>query len=105
MIYGVGVILILFLVAMIDVVKEEVKMQDKRQYIIPKEFWDDYNRIMFYIDRMKINEIDRTQDMVTDLIVKYHNCMEYNAFTDKIGLMITKLEDKKRVFLLNTQLN
>jgi hypothetical protein len=105
MIYFIAVMLVIFFWAMIDVVNEDVKKEKARQYVIPIEFWDDYNRIMFYIDRMKIGEIQRTQDMVTDLIAKYHNCMEYNAFIDKISLMISKLEDKKRVFLLNTHLN
>jgi len=105
MIYFIAVMLVLFFWAMIDIVVDDVKEEKKKKYTIPPEFWDDYNQLMFFIERMNIHEVEKMQNMVTDLIAKYHNCIEYNAFSEKIGLMITILEKKKRVFLLNTHLN
>ena len=100
---------VLFIWALCDVLKEDVQRKEaqekRRKYQIPSEFWDDYNKAMFFIERMDINEVSKVQYMVDDIIFKYYECLDYNTFTERISLLIQKMESKKRGFLLNTQLN
>jgi hypothetical protein len=108
MIYFLATILFLAFWALCDVItenNEQSKIQKKRKFNIPKEFWDDYNRAMYCVERMGINEVNKCQYMIDDIIFKYHECLDYNTFTEKIGMLIIKIESKKKVFLLNTQLN
>ena len=84
---------------------EEEIINKKRKFAIPVEFWDDYNKAMFFIERMQINEVARTQYMVDDIIMKYHECLDYNTFTEKISLLIERFELRKRSFLLIDSLN
>lgn len=108
MIYFFATMLALAFWALCDVITdniEEDKIQKKRKFNIPAQFWDDYNRAMFCVERMGINEVNKCQYMIDDIIFKYHECLDYNTFTEKIGLLILKIEKKKKAFLLNTQLN
>ena len=109
MIYFIATMTVLFIWALCDVLKEDVQRKEaqekRRKYQIPAEFWDDYNKAMFFIDRMDINEVSRIQYMIDDIIFKYYECLDYNTFTERISLLIQKMESKKRGFLLNTQLN
>ena len=110
MIYGIATIACLVFWKICDIIisKDILKEEDisrKRKFSIPVEFWDDYNKTMFFIERMQINEVGRIQYMVDDIIMKYHECLDYNTFTEKISLMIERFELRKKSFLLNTQLN
>tara|TARA_R110000868_G_scaffold45233_1_gene150274 strand:+ start:402 stop:728 length:327 start_codon:yes stop_codon:yes gene_type:complete len=91
-----------------DVLLDEVKqnkVERKRKFAIPPEFWDDYNKCLFFIERMGINEVGKTQYMVDDIIFKYHECLDYVTFTERISILIEKIENKKRSFLLIDSLN
>lgn len=108
MIYFLATMLFLAFWAFCDVISDEIKdnkVQKKRKFNIPAQFWDDYNRAMFCVDRMGINEVNKCQYMIDDIIFKYHECLDYNTFTEMIGMLIIKIEGKKKDFLLNTQLN
>ncbi len=108
MIYFVATILFLAFWAFCDVIANEVKenkINRKRKFSIPPEFWDDYNRAMFFIERMGMSEVTKCQYMIDDIIFKYHECLDYNTFTERIGMLITKIESKKKDFLLNSHLN
>jgi hypothetical protein len=109
MMYFLATMIVLFIWALCDVLKEDVKRKEiqekRRKYQIPSEFWDDYNKAMFFIDRMDINEVSKVQYMVDNIITKYYVCLDYNTFIERIALLIEAIEKKKRSFLLNTQLN
>ena len=108
MIYFLAFMLALAAWALCDVITDEIKseiIQKKRKFSIPPEFWDDYNRALFFIERMGINEVSKTQYMIDDMIYKYAECLDYVTFTEKISILITKIESKKRSFLLIDSLN
>lgn len=109
MIYAIATITCIIFWKICDILNKDVeaeeKIERKRKFSIPPEFWDDYNKTMFFIERMGINEVSKVQYMIDDLIIKYHECLDYNTFTERISLLIQKMESKKRGFLLNTQLN
>lgn len=109
MIYFIAIMTVLFIWALCDVLKEDVQRKEaqekRRKYQIPSEFWDDYNKAMFFIERMDINEVSKVQTMVDNIIIKYYVCLDYNTFIERIALLIEAIEKKKRSFLLNTQLN
>ena len=93
--------------AFCSVISNEIKdgkIQKKRKFNIPPEFWDDYNRAIFFIENMGINEINKCQYMIDDIIFKYHECLDYNTFTERISMLIQKMESKKKGFL-NIHLN
>jgi hypothetical protein len=108
MIYAIATIACLVFWKLCDLIANEIEedvIQAKKKFAIPAEFWDDYNKAEFFIDRMGINEVSRTQYMVDDIIMKYHECLDYNTFTERISLLIEKIEAKKRSFLLIDSLN
>jgi hypothetical protein len=108
MIYFVAAMLTLTAWALCNLLTEDIKqakIQKKRKYNIPSEFWDDYNRAMFFIERMGMSEVNKCQYMIDDIIFKYHECLDYNTFTERISILITKIESKKKDFLLNNHLN
>jgi hypothetical protein len=108
MIYGIATIACLVFWKLCDLIANEIEedvIQAKKKFAIPAEFWDDYNKAEFFIDRMGINEVSRIQYMVDDIIMKYHECLDYNTFTERISLLIEKIEAKKRSFLLIDSLN
>jgi hypothetical protein len=108
MIYFLATILFLAIWALCDVISNEIKsveIQKKRKFNIPPEFWQDYDRTIFQIERMQINEVNRVQYMVDDIIIKYHECLDYNTFTERISILVERFELRKKDFLSNTHLN
>jgi hypothetical protein len=108
MIYFVATMLVLVFWAFCDVINDEIaktEISKKRKFAIPPEFWDDYNRAIFFIERMGMSEVNKCQYMIDDIIMKYHECLDYNTFTERIGIIIQKFESKKKNFLSNTHLN
>jgi len=108
MIYFLATMLALAFWAFCDVVNDEITKKEvskKRKFAIPPQFWDDFNRAIFFIDRMGMSEINKCQYMIDDIIFKYHECLDYKTFTEKIGMLISRFESKKKSFLLNTHLN
>lgn len=103
MIYFIATMLLLAFWALCDVISDEVKenkIQRRRKFNIPAEFWNDYNRLIYLIDTMGINELNKTQYMVDDLIFKYHECLDYNTFTERMSTLILKIEHKKKSFFI-----
>ena len=108
MIYGLATILFLAFWAFCDIIADEIKSSDiqkKKKYSIPAEFWSDYNRTIYRIDTMGINEVSKVQYMVDDLIYKYAECLDYVTFTERVSILIKKIETKKKSFLLIDSLN
>ena len=108
MIYFLATMLFLAFWALCDVISDEIKenkIQKKRKFNIPPQFWDDYNRAMFFIENMGINEVNKCQYMVDDLIFKYHECLDYNTFTERMSILILKIERKKKSFFILDSLN
>lgn len=108
MIYFIATMLFLSFWAFCDVISDVIKdnrIQRKRKFNIPAEFWDDYNRTINKIEVMGINEVSKTQYLVDDLIYKYAECLDYVTFTEKVSLLIKKIEAKKKSFLLIDSLN
>jgi hypothetical protein len=108
MIYFLATMLFLAFWAFCDVVADEIKsnkIEKKRKFAIPAEFWDEYNRTVYRIDTMQINEVSKVQYLVDDLIYKYAECLDYVTFTERVSLLIKKIEAKKKSFLLIDSLN
>jgi hypothetical protein len=108
MIYFLATMLFIAAWLLCDMLNDEVKqnkVERKRKFAIPPEFWDDYNKCLFFIDRMSINEVSKTQYMVDDIIFKYHECLDYITFTERISILIDKIESKKRTFFIIDSLN
>jgi len=108
MMYFLATMLFLAFWALCDVIADDIKdnkINRKRKFQIPAEFWDDYNRTIYRIETMHINEVSKVQYMVDDLIYKYAECLDYVTFTEKVSTLIKKIEAKKKSFLLIDSLN
>jgi len=108
MMYFLATMLFLAFWALCDVIADDIKdnkINRKRKFQIPAEFWDDYNRTIYRIDTMHINEVSKVQYMVDDLIYKYAECLDYVTFTERVSTLIKKIEAKKKSFLLIDSLN
>lgn len=108
MMYFLATMLFLAFWALCDVIADDIKdnkINRKRKFQIPSEFWDDYNRTIYRIETMHINEVSKVQYMVDDLIYKYAECLDYVTFTEKVSTLIKKIEAKKKSFLLIDSLN
>jgi hypothetical protein len=108
MIYFLATMLCLAFWAFCDVIADEIKsneIEKKKKFAIPAEFWDDYNRTIYRIETMGINEVSKVQYMVDDLIYKYAECLDYVTFTERVSILIKKIETKKKSFLLIDSLN
>ena len=108
MIYFLATMLFLAFWAFCDVIADDIKdnkINRKRKFQIPAEFWDDYNRTLYRIETMHINEVSKVQYMVDDLIYKYAECLDYVTFTERVSTLIKKIEAKKKSFLLIDSLN
>jgi len=106
--YFLATMLFLAFWALCDVIADDIKdnkINRKRKFQIPSEFWDDYNRTIYRIDTMHINEVSKVQYMVDDLIYKYAECLDYVTFTERVSTLIKKIEAKKKSFLLIDSLN
>jgi hypothetical protein len=106
--YFLATMLFLAFWALCDVIADDIKdnkINRKRKFQIPAEFWDDYNRTIYRIETMHINEVSKVQYMVDDLIYKYAECLDYVTFTEKVSTLIKKIEAKKKSFLLIDSLN
>jgi hypothetical protein len=105
MIYGLATILFLAFWALCDIIADEIKSSEIQKKKIPAEFWDDYKRTIYRIDTMHINEVSKVQYMVDDLIYKYAESLDYVTFTERVTILIKKIETKKKSFLLIDNLN
>jgi len=108
MMYFLATMLFLAFWALCDVIADDIKdnkINRKRKFQIPAEFWNDYNRTIYRIETMHINEVSKVQYMVDDLIYKYAECLDYVTFTERVSTLIKKIEAKKKSFLLIDSLN
>ena len=84
--------------------KERKKYTSRFQkYKVPSQFWDDYNKINFFIHDMGIDECERVKYLIDDFTYKYAQIMEYKVFIDNLSTLITKYYDKEK-FLLQSKI-
>jgi hypothetical protein len=80
--------------------KERKKATSRFQkFKVPSQFWDDYNKINFYIHDMGIDECERVKYLIDDFTYKYSEIMEYKVFIDSLSTLITKYYDKEKTLL------
>jgi len=70
-----------------------------QKYKIPSQFWDDYNKINFYIKDMGIDECERVKYLIDDFTYKYAQIMDYKVYVDSVGNLISKYYDKEKILL------
>jgi hypothetical protein len=79
---------------------EPKKVQSRYQkFKVPSQFWDDYNKINFYIHDMGIDECERVKYMIDDFSYKYAEIMEYKVFIDSLGNLITSYYSREKFLL------
>jgi len=80
--------------------KEKKKATSRFQkYKVPSQFWDDYNKINFFIHDMGIDECERVKYLIDDFTYKYAQIMDYKVYVDSLGQLITKYYDKEKILL------
>jgi len=80
--------------------KEKKKYTSRfEKYKVPSQFWDDYNKINFFIHDMGIDECERVKYLIDDFTYKYAQIMEYKVFIDNLSTLITKYYDKEKILL------
>jgi len=86
--------------------ESKVTYEDKREvqsryqkFKVPSQFWDDYNKINFFIHDMGIDECERVKFMIDDFSYKYAEIMEYKVFIDSLGYLIERYYSKEKFLL------
>ena len=80
--------------------KEKKKAQSRFQkFKIPSQFWDDYNKINFFIHDMGIDECERVKYLIDDFSYKYAEIMDYRVFIDSLSTLIDKYYSKEKTLL------
>lgn len=70
-----------------------------QKYKIPSQFWDDYNKLNFYIKDMGIDECERVKFLIDDFTYKYAQIMDYKVYVDCVGNLISKYYSKEKLLL------
>lgn len=70
-----------------------------QKYKIPSQFWEDYNKINFFIHDMGIDECERVKYLIDDFTYKYAQIMDYKVYVDCVGNLISKYYDKEKQLL------
>ena len=80
--------------------KEKKKVTSRFQkFKVPSQFWEDYNKINFFIHDMGIDECERVKYLIDDFTYKYAQIMDYRVFIDSLSTLIDKYYDKERNLL------
>lgn len=100
------IILIVSFALAVWVTYDAIPLKEKKKYTsrfqkfkVPSQFWDDYNKINFYIHDMGIDECERVKYLIDDFTYKYAEIMEYRVFIDSLSTLITKYYDKEKHLL------
>lgn len=104
------IILIVSFALAVWVTYDAIPLKEKKKYTsrfqkfkVPSQFWDDYNKINFFIHDMGIDECERVKYLIDDFTYKYAEIMEYKVFIDSLSTLITKYYDKEK-FLLQSKI-
>ena len=102
----VAIIIIVSFALAVWVTYDAIPLKEKKKYTsrfqkfkVPSQFWDDYNKINFYIHDMGIDECERVKYLIDDFSYKYAEIMEYRVFIDSLSNLITKYYDKEKNLL------
>lgn len=80
--------------------KEKKKYTSRfKKFQVPSQFWDDYNKINFFIHDMGIDECERVKYLIDDFTYKYAQIMDYKVYVDSVGQLVTKYYDKEKQLL------
>ena len=100
------IILIVSFALAVWVTYDAIPLKEKKKYTsrfqkfkVPSQFWDDYNKINFFIYDMGIDECERVKYLIDDFSYKYAEIMEYKVFIDSLSTLITKYYDKEKTLL------
>lgn len=80
---------------------EDCKKVESRyqKFKIPSQFWDDYNKINFYIHDMGIDECEKVKYMIDDFTYKYAQIMDYKVFIDSLSNLIDRYYAREKSLL------
>ena len=105
-----AIIIIVSFALAVWVTYDAIPLKEKKKYTsrfqkfkVPSQFWDDYNKINFFIHDMGIDECERVKYLIDDFTYKYAEIMEYKVFIDSLSTLITKYYDKEK-FLLQSKI-
>lgn len=100
-------VIILFIYAISQVNKKYIEEEKKplKKYEIPYTFWEDYNKCLFAIRDMKMNNINQVETKIDELTYKYVELVEYDVFVEKISNLVSLYNNQVKYFLLNKHLN
>lgn len=84
--------------------KEEIK-KPLMKYEIPHTFWQDYNKCLFAIRDMNINNYEIVESKIDDFTYKYVELIEYVVFVEKISNLVSLYNNQVKSFLINKHLN
>ena len=100
------IILIVSFALAVWVTYDAIPLKEKKKYTsrfqkfkVPSQFWDDYNKINFFIHDMGIDECERVKYLIDDFSYKYAEIMDYKVFIDSLSTLITKYYDKEKFLL------
>ena len=80
-------------------IKPENYQSRFQKYKIPSQFWEDYNKINFYIKDMGVDECERVRFLIDDFTYKYAEIMDYKVYVDSVGHLISRYYDKEKILL------
>ena len=100
------IILIVSFALAVWVTYDAIPLKEKKKYTprfqkfkVPSQFWDDYNKINFFIYDMGIDECERVKYLIDDFSYKYAEIMDYRVFIDSLSTLIDKYYAKEKNLL------
>lgn len=76
-----------------------------RKFLIPKEFWDDVNKIEIAIWEMGYDELDRVVFLIDQFCDKYGEISDHNVFRTKVTGILTRYQERKKWILSKRTFN
>ena len=88
--------LILCYILVCDVPKPKPKLKrehSNNRFLVPKEFWEDSNRLEIWIYEMQLKDADKVRFRIQQFCEKYEQISEHKTFNIRVATM---LENYKR---------
>lgn len=95
----------LLLVIVSNQPKVEPKPKLKREhsnnrFLVPKEFWEDSNRLEIWIYEMQLKDADKVRFRIQQFCEKYEQISEHKTFNIRVATMLENYK-RRHHYLLN----
>ena len=84
--------------------KPKKKVDSNNKWKMPNIFWDEFNWLSLKIYSMKYDECEDIQYKINQFIEKYQEFADFNAFNDRVGLLLHDYQKRVQLLINNKHL-